>query len=141
MAGRQNYITNMIKQFGDNWIVALKPDDIQRSAKRIFKEMVKGNFDYEQVGKYFLDGKFLDNLIIAANNELEVNTLYLNAVMFYEQYYPSYPNIKTQEVHLNTLCHIYSTIGNRLQMVKQCGNIGPLVDISAFLFSYRTHLN
>ena len=40
MAGNKqyNYISNMKSQYGENWIVALKPDDIQRNAKRIFKK-------------------------------------------------------------------------------------------------------
>ena len=33
---RTNFIQNMMKQYGENWIVALKPDDIQRFGKRIF---------------------------------------------------------------------------------------------------------
>lgn len=142
MAGnKNNYITNMMRQFGDNWIVALKPEDIQRSGKRISKEMVKGQFDYEQVGKYFLDGKFLENLIISINNELEINTLYYNAISFYKSYYPNIPNIGAIENHLQSLCYIYSVIGSKLSCVKQSGNIGYLHDISALLYSYRNHLN
>lgn len=141
MASKQNYITNMMKQFGENWIVALKPEDIQRSGKRIFKEMVRGNYDYETIGQYFLDGKFLDNLIIAATNELEINTLYYNAVTYYEQAFPMYPNIRATISHLQTLCYVYNSILGRLTIVKQTGDIGALVDISALLYSYRSHLN
>lgn len=140
MAGRPNYITNMKKQFGDNWIVALKPDDIQRSGKRIFKEMVRGFYDYQEVGPYFLDAKFLDNLIIAAMNELEDNTLYYNAVSVYMQMYPMTPNISVKLNHLQSLCYIYNTIYTKLKGVKETGNIACLVDTSAMLYSYRNHL-
>lgn len=140
-ANKNNYITNMIKQFGENWIVALKPDDIQRSGKRIVKEMVKGQYDYETVGKYFLDGKFLDNLIISVKNELDSNILYFEAVTFYARYNPNIANIGAQISHLQALCHIYNMIYGRLSDVKQTGNIGYLHDISAFLYSYRLHLN
>lgn len=138
---KPNYITNMMRQFGDNWIVALKPEDIQRSGKRIFKEMVRGIIDYEQVGQYFLDAKFLDNLIISANNELEVNTLYYRAVSFYQQYYPAEPNIAVQLNHLQVMCYVYSTILSKLQSVKGTLNIGYLADTSALLYSYRNHLS
>ena len=38
----------------------LKPEQIQRAAKeRIFREMARGQIDYGQFGKYYLDGKFL----------------------------------------------------------------------------------
>ena len=102
-SNRSNFITNMMKQFGENWIVALKPEDIQRSGKRIFKEMVRGNYDYQKIGNYFLDGKFLDNLIIAASNELEINTLYLNAVSFYRDSFPQIPNIGVHVNHLQSI--------------------------------------
>ena len=77
---KNNYITNMINKYGENWIVATNPEDIQKAGKRIVKEMAKGQFNYEEVGKYFLDGKFLDNIIIFTKNELDSNTLYLNGL-------------------------------------------------------------
>lgn len=138
---KTNYIQNMIRQYGENWIVALRPEDIQRSGKRIFKEMVKNQIDYQSEGNYFLDGKFLDNLIISATNELEINTLYFNAVSFYQQYNPNVPNISVQVTHLQVLCYIYSVIYNKLSTVKSTGNIGYLADTSALLYNYRNHLN
>ena len=134
------YFDTMKDQYGENWIVNLRPDDIQRSSGRIFKEMVKGTIDYEKVGMYFLDGKILDNLIIAANNQLEINTLLYNAVTFFQSYYPSYPNIGTQITHLYSLCYIYNTIHEKLKMVKYYENIGYLADISSLLNQYRIHL-
>lgn len=137
---RQNYFQNMINQYGENWIVALRPDDIQRAGKRIVREMVRGNIDYEKFGKYYLDPKFLDNLIISCQNELEVNTLYYNALAFYRQYYPNTPNIVVQLNHLQSLGYIYNVIYNKLTNLKQTGNIGILADTSALLYNYRNHL-
>ena len=137
---RQNYFQNMINQYGENWIVALRPDDIQRAGKRIVREMVRGNIDYEKFGKYYLDTKFLDNLIISCQNELEVNTLYYNALAFYRQYYPNTPNIVVQLNHLQSLGYIYNVIYNKLTNLKQTGNIGILADTSALLYNYRNHL-
>lgn len=138
---RMNYIQRMVQQYGENWIVALNPEDIQRSGKRfIFKEMVKGQINYEVQGKYFLDAKLLDNLIISCRNELEINTLYYNAVNMYRNYYPATPNIVVQENHLASLCYIYNIIMEKLQMVKNTSNIGYLADTSALLYAYRNHL-
>ena len=134
------YFDSMKDQYGDNWIVNMRPDDIQRSSGRIFKEMIKGAIDYEKVGTYFLDGKIVDNLIIAASNQLEVNTLLYNAVCFYQSYYPSYPNIGTEIYHLQCLCYIYNVIHEKLKMVKYSGNIGYLADTAALLNTYRNHL-
>lgn len=138
---RMNYFDNMINRFGDNWIVALNSDDIQRSGKRICKELVKGQIDFEKQGNYFLDAKFIDNLIISCENELEINALYLNAVSFYQAYYPGTPQIGSAISHLQILCTVYLTILNKLKAVKQSGNIGFLADTSSMLYSYRNHLN
>lgn len=138
---KNNYIKQMMDTFGENWIAALKPEDIQRSGRRIVKEMVKGDYNYQELAKYFLDLKFLDNLIICVQNELETYSLYYQAVSFYKQYYPSIPNIGIQQSHLSTLCNIYATILSKLNIVKSTGNIGWLADTSALLYSYRNHLN
>jgi hypothetical protein len=138
--GKTNYIDSMIKQYGDQWIVALNPEDIQRSCKRLVKDMVRGNINYEKHGDYFLDAKFLDNLIIAVENELEMNSLHYNAMCFYQQYNPQ---IKNMSIHINhdyVITVIYNTIYNKLQQVKFTQNVGCLYDISALLNQYRAHL-
>lgn len=137
---RNNYIKQNIATYGDGWIVCLRPEDIQRSAKRVAKELVKGDFDLQNEGKYFLDPKFLDNLIIAFKNELETQSLYLSALTFYRQYYPMANNIAGAINHVDILCRVYSALLNKLNAVKYNGNIGALVDISALLYQYRIHL-
>ena len=51
----KNYITQMISQFVETWVSLVKPEDIQKSARRIAKEMVLAKIDYEKFGEYFLD--------------------------------------------------------------------------------------
>lgn len=137
---QRNYITQQIQLFGDDWIVAAKPEEIQKNGKRILKEMVQGKMNYEQVGKYFLDSKFMNNLIISLQNELEVNGLYLQAVSFYKQYYPQMPNIGYHENHLKCLCYVYDVVYNKLIQVRDTQDIGYLTDISGLLFNFRNHL-
>ena len=136
-----SYIQMMINNNGDDWIIALRPEDIQRSSKRIVKDMVRGIIDYESTCKYFLDLKFMENLIIGVSNELEINTLNMNACKFYYQYFPQVPNLGTHIYHLERVVFIYSTILERLNMVKATGNIGYMPDINAILFNDRNHLN
>ena len=142
MAKVTSFIARMEKQFGPDWIGSLTPEKIQKNSSRnIFKDIILGIIDYEAHGKYFLnDGKLIENLIIAARNELEVNTLYLNAVSFYAQYNPGYTEINAQISHLQALCYIYSIILERLNMVKFSGNIGYMVDVSGLLYQYRKHI-
>jgi hypothetical protein len=130
----------MIKQYGENWIVALTPDDIQRSSKRLVKDMVRGYIDYEKYGVYFLDAKFLDNLLVAIKNELDYNSLHYNAMLFYQQNFPSIPNLSIHINHDSVLTLVYSTILGKLEQVRIDQNVGWLYDISAILGQYRAHL-
>lgn len=141
MAKNNSYIQMMMNQNGDEWILALRPEDIQRSTRRIVKDMVRGTIDYQTQGKFFLDPKFMENLIIGVSNELEINTLNYNACQFYYQYYPQTPNIQPHIYHLERTCYIYSTILQRLNAVKMSGNVGYMTDISALLFNDRNNLN
>lgn len=137
---RNGYIDNMVKQYGEDWIVALKPDDIQKATKRIVKDMVRGNLDYEKNGKYFYDPKFLENVIIAVDNELEICSLHYNALVFYQLYFPQTPFIN---IHINNdliLYTIYNTIYNKLLMFRQSGDLGIMVDIPSILYQYRNLL-
>jgi len=137
---QRNYITQQMQTFGEDWIVACKPEDIQKNGKRIVKEMVQAKMNYEQVGKYFLDSKFMNNLIISLQNELEVNGLMYKAVSFYKQYFPAEPNITYHENHLSCLCYVYNTVYSKLLQVRDTQDIGYLTDISGLLFTYRNHL-
>lgn len=141
MAKRDSYIKQMEQQRGEEWVITLTPDQIQRQAKRIVKDMVLGNIDYTAHGKYFYDAKFMENLIIGLSNELEINTLNYNSCRFFYQYYPTTPNLGSHIAHLEALGTIYVTILQKLNAVKDSGNIGYLADTSGILFNLRNHLN
>lgn len=69
-----NYFSINIQKFGDNFIAQKSAQDIQRDAKKkIFKDMVFGNIDYDVYGQYFTDPNFLDNLITVAMIEKDVH--------------------------------------------------------------------
>jgi hypothetical protein len=137
-----SYIKQMEDQRGkESWIVSLRPEEIQNSTKRIVKDMVKGAINYDTMGYAFMDSKFLENLFIGVSNELEINTLYYNACVAYQQTYPTYPNIASAIAHLQKLLTIYNTIYTRLSYVRSTGNIGYLSDIAPLLYNDRNHLN
>ena len=140
MAAKNNYFKQSIDKFGDEFVSLIAPDQIQNQAKRIVKELVKGDIEFEKYGKYFLDLKFIDNLMIGIRNELDDVSLYSAAVSFYRMHYPETPNIAVRENHLQTLCYIYNVILSKLEAVRIYQNIGYLSDTSALLYNYRTHL-
>lgn len=142
MAKLYSYIKQMEDQRGMNWIVTLRPEEIQQASKRIVKDMVRGAIDYNTMGYAFSDSKFLENLFIGVSNELEINTLYYNACVAYQQMYPTYPNIVPAIAHLQKLLNIYNIVYNKLDAVRSTGgNIGYLVDICPLLYNDRFHLN
>ena len=135
-----SFIQQMINQRGQDWIVTMTPENIQKNAKRIVRDIARGFIDYDKCGYIFLDPKFTENLIIAIRNELEINTLNYNACTLYYQYYPATPNITVNIAHLEAVCRIYYTILQKLYIVKMTNNVGNLVDIPGLLFSDRNHL-
>ena len=111
---KNGYIDNMVKQYGEDWVSLMKPEDIQRSTKRLVRDMVKGNVDYEKHGKYFFDPKFLENVLISVTNELEISSLHYNALVFYKSYYPQIPQIGLYISNDYALMTVYNTIYNKL---------------------------
>lgn len=143
MANNQNnYFSLNIKKYNrEDFICMMKPEQIQRDAKnRIFREMVQGKIDYSIYGKYFLDSKFIDNLIISAENELRNNTTVLNALVFYDTYGPGDPNVGVNRIRYNNLCIIYQTLMSRLNMVRMYADVGYLIDLAAVLANQRTFI-
>jgi hypothetical protein len=137
---QNNYFTGLEKKYpGDpNPIVHLKPEQIQKSAKdRIFKEMVKGQIDYSQYGQFFFDPKFIGNLLIAANDELNNNPSLREALVFYDLHYPNNPKIITLLNKHTGLMQIYGVLVDKLNMVSTYDNIGYLTDISYILANFR----
>ena len=136
---QNNYFSSMENRFKtDNFIVNVNPEQIQRAAKnRIFREMAGGNIDYTQYGKYFLDSKFLENLIVAATNELTNNSCVLAALREYDYNHPGDTVVIYNITSYNAKCNGYITILDALNGVKMTQNIGFLTDLRYKLSSAR----
>lgn len=137
-----NYFTSMIKHYGtEDFIPLLRPEDIQRSAKeRIFREMVKGKIDYAVYGNYFLDGKFLDNLIVACDNELTNNAVVAQSLVVFDNLNPGHIEIIHNRTRYGYLVNIYSVLLDRLKTVQITGNPGVLTDIQYVLNSINKYI-
>lgn len=128
---QNNYFTSSIRRFNtDDFITCLKPEQIQRSAKeRIFREMVNGQIDYQKFGKYFLDSKFMDNIIIAAQNELTNNTCVSTALNLYDSMYPGNPDMSYNRIVYAQRANAFTYIIDRLGVSKNTENPSYLMDI------------
>ena len=137
-----SYFGAMRKKFQDDNIVwYLKPEQIQKAAKdRIFREMVSGAINYSENGKYFQDSKFLENLIIAAQNELTNNIIIRDALRMYTCMFPGYMDAGKLVARYENLTYIMNIILNKLNEVKFTGNIGVLTDIQRTIGHYKNLL-
>lgn len=138
-----NYFDMMLTRYdGDqDFIVKITPEQIQRYAKqRIFREMIRGEIDYTVYGKYFLNPKFLENLIIAAQDELRNKSTIANALRFYDLYFPgSIDVVHNSNLHQN-LVVIYDHLYQKLMTLKFCGDIGVLIDIQYVMKDYQKYM-
>ena len=133
---QNNYFTTMISRYNGSqeFVQFLKPEQIQKSAKeRIFREMARGQIDYSQFGNYYLDNKFLENLIVAANDEMINATVISNALYFYDTQFPGDYTVARIRARQEQLKVIYYTIYTRLCNVKYTNDIGCLTDIQYVL--------
>lgn len=133
---QNNYFTNIINRFNgdEDFVWRLKPEQIQKSAKdRIFREMIRGQIDYSLYGKYYLDTKFMENLIVAAKDELNNNIIIYNALNYEDLNIPGIPEVIAMKYRYNCLVYIYQVIVNKLEQCKFTGNVGVLNDIQYIL--------
>ena len=124
-----------------NFVTYLKPEQIQKSAKeRIFREMVRGVIDYSENGQYFQDPKFLENLIKAAQDELNNNTIIKEALRLYNYNFPGQIEVMKLLARYENLVYVMNVIYSKLNQTKYYDSIGPLTDIQYLLGNYRNLL-
>lgn len=143
MKGRShNYFDMMIERYNsEDFVVNITAEQIQKSAKnRIFREMVKGEIDYAMYGGYFLDPKFLENLIIAAQDELRNKETIYNALRFYDFYHPGSIDVVYNITLYQNLVIVYTAILQRLSSLKYGGDIGILTDIQYVLRDQKKYM-
>ena len=135
-----NYFTSQANKFQtEEFVNLMAPEEIQRDAKRICRELIKGKIDIGKYGKYFQDAKFVDNILIGTQYEYNFNSTNLQALKFYDSQYPGFQQIIYNIYVSNILSYCYGLIMERLQYLKSSmyENIGVLTDIPIILREYR----
>ena len=64
-----NYFSQNIKEFGEDFLKYKNPRTIEIEAGRVFRDLAKNNVDINKYGKYFLDKDFIRLLIKEANKK------------------------------------------------------------------------
>lgn len=137
-----NYFTINIQKYGDNFVAQKAAQDIQRDArKKIFKDIVFGNIDYDAYGQYFTDATFLDNLITVAMTEKDIHEVTGDALYAYamanpqDQRSPLAMHKSTQ--HKNTGAVLGILLGAFLTIKNTNMNISCLPSITTAVYPFK----
>lgn len=139
---KNNFFQDQIKKNGEESILLMNPTWIQTQAKRrIFREMVRGDINYEVYGKFFQDPKFLENLIIAAKGESDVCTIQYMALREYELNHPGIPLTSELVAHYYALMNIYNTLHTQMTLCRNnYYNVAYLTGIAPVLATMKNHI-
>ena len=138
MGNKKNYFETNIQRCGVDFLDFKKVEEIQRDSKFIFRDMVYGNINYEKHGIYFMDPRFLEQLIIVSEIEAKKHDVKFRALAEYDIKYPGDQTVSQLVYIENGLKIIMETLYNYLTMVKRDNyNIAYLTQIPAILLSYK----
>lgn len=137
--GRTNYFEMNIQKKGEDFLDSKSIDEIQRDAKkRIFQDMAFGNIDYEKYGRYFMEPRFLEQLIVTARDEMENHRVKYTALKEFDNAHPGDIRVVTICAVESRLVCAYETIYYYLKTVRDSGyNISCLTDLVAQIYQYR----
>ena len=134
-----NYFSINAQKFGDNFVAQKSAQDIQRDAKKkLFKDMVFGNIDYDVYGQYFTDATFLDNLITVAMNERDIHFIEAEALNQYDLTHPGGTIAPVKAVQHREAMLALDYIFQSLVNVKNSGmNIMYLTGITTAVHAWK----
>lgn len=136
---RDNYFSINVSKYGNNFIKTKPAKDIQRDAKKkIFKDMVYGNINYDEYGSYFQDANFLDNLIAQANTLYIENMMVAQALYEYTMNHSGDANIERLRIRYFNASAVFSIIRDQLSNIKANNmDIQFLVNIAPMVYNLK----
>ena len=140
---RENYFQVNIKRYGENFIHTKSPKNLQFDAKkRLFKEMVYGNINYDEFGKYYTDPQFLDNLIAIATALFNEHVVIATALGEFAVNHGNNPvAAQLQMIHSDT-ASVFEILISQFNAVKMTGyNIQYLMNIVTLCMQYRQNFS
>ena len=134
MAKKMNYFETNIQRFGEDFLDFKKAEEIQRDCKFIFKDMVYGNIDYEKHGMYFMEPRFLEQLIIKSEIDSQKHNLKYMALYEFSIKYNNMEASQLAAIEAN-MFYIMNTIHEQLLLVKYNNyNISYLTYYKPYLY-------
>ena len=134
-----NYFSQSIEKMGENFLAQKTTDMIRRDAKnRIFKDIVNGSIDYTKYGRYFMDSRFLNQLISTAEEELNIHRVQRMALEFYDFSFPGYPLVIELVKRERVIEYVLDMIYNYLKLVRDSNfDVGYLPQLTMKICKYK----
>lgn len=141
MAARKvmSYFDMNIQKSGDGFLLNKSVTEIQKDArKRIFKDMVFGNIDYAKYGSYFMNARFLEQLIIVSEEEMEKHGLLHQGARLLDIMYPGTPKVPQLMIVESKLFTTFYHINYYLKCVRDFGyDISFLPELTMKIYEFR----
>ena len=139
---KTSYFDMMVQKEGEDFLDRKTADELVRDAKRrIFKDMAYGNIDYEKHGRYFMEPRFLDQLLCVAEDEANNHQKYWQALVMLDSTCPGDLRTVTLCSKENRLATVYGIIYTHLKCVKDMGyNISVLPNMTSQIYQFAQDL-
>lgn len=140
--GKTSYFDMNVQKDGEDFLDKKSATEIVKDAKRrIFKDMAYGNINYEKYGMYFTEPRFLDQLLIVAEDEMYNHQTMYQALTLLDQQRPGDIRIITLCSKENRLATVYGIIYSHLKYVKDTGyNISVLPNLTSQIYQFAQDL-
>lgn len=79
---RNNYFSDNIKNYGENFLQSFDAKKLRSDARRIISDIAFGNIDFDEYGIYFSDPVLINALIDVAHTKLVIHGTSYNALEF-----------------------------------------------------------
>ena len=139
---RMNYFETNIQKFGEDFLDYKRVDEIQKDCKYLFRDMVFGNINYEKHGMYFLEPRFLEQLLI--QSQIEARNHFIKRDALYQYNLNCNDDQGDQQLTIAQLTYIENDMGiimdtiyNYLNHVKAYNDTSCLIFLPAVLKNFR----
>ena len=126
------FFESMIHDFGSDFMVRARPNDIFKKAHLMFKDIARGNIELEKYGQYFLDGNLLTIFINASYEKRFYYITHVNGMNLIRQFPQMCPNIAGSDMMENfyradnEALSAYSILNDGFKQILATGDLNIL---------------
>lgn len=135
-----NYFSQNIKEFGENFLKYKNPKNIENDAMRVFRDLARRKVDIDKYGSYFLDDTFITILIkVASEKYIYFNVAWTGVDLLANTSQPN-PDVINVLDKLSRSKQAYNIILLALNEIKRTRNYAYLYSLVSQLNQFRFDL-